>query len=93
MLSHSMATEEKDVIQSTVKHTENKNLAARVCVTLCLCVLHRCNIKRHLPGPEAVLALLPSLSLLLWFISLLSHPSLLHWCCREVTLSSSQTFT
>lgn len=55
--------------------SENKTVVVCVCVTHRLCVLHTYNIKRHLPGPEAVLALLPSLPLLLWFMLLLCLPS------------------
>lgn len=92
----------KNVIQSTVKHiemSENKNLGACVCVTRCLCVLHTYNIKRHLPGPEAVLALLPSLLLLLWFI--FSPPSLIpfsyiviaeEWSCIHLRHTSHTVY-
>lgn len=55
-----------------LKMTNYYNLGACTCVTQSLCALHTYNIKRHLPGPEAVLALLPSLLLFLWF-ALLFH--------------------
>lgn len=84
------------LIKSTVKHyysvsetekvekmSDNNKLLHPWCMWMCDtgCVLHTYNIKRHLAGPEAVLALLPSLLLLLWWISSStshpSHPSLL----------------
>lgn len=50
----------------------------------CLSVLHTYNIKRHLPGPEAVRALLPSLLLLLWF----SLPSISHLSLSYIVIAS-----
>ena len=83
-VKHFKALHKKTEKKKKTKHTEmseqkqnNHNLGACACVTQCLCVLHTYNIKRHLPGPEAILALLPSLLLLLCFIFLLCLSSLL----------------